>query len=92
MMADRSLAGDHLLASHVRNILFVLADPFDQFFIREKIEAGKVDHPRLGICLRVVDGDLEADMPEVHAPEAFGHVQRFVLGCPASSSQPRSLN
>ncbi len=75
MVADHSLASDRLLADHVRNILFVLADALDQFFIREKIEAGKVDRPRLGICLRVVDGDLEADMPEVRAPEAFGHVQ-----------------
>lgn len=83
MMADHSLASDRLLADHVRNVLFVLADAFHQFFIRQKIEAGKVDRPGLGICLRVVDGDLEANMPEVRAPEAFGHVQRFGLGMPA---------
>jgi hypothetical protein len=62
----------------VRNVLLVLADAFHQFFVRKKIEPREIDSPRFRICLWVVDGELQAYVPELvratalHMPDSGG--------------------
>jgi len=57
----------------------ILANGFHQFFIRKKIEPRQVHRPRFRIRSRIIDRDLQIDMPKVPAPQAFGHVQCFGL-------------
>src|SRR5262249_18055506 len=45
------------------DVLLVLADAFHQLFVRKKIETREIDGPRFRVRLRVVDGELQANVP-----------------------------
>ena len=61
----------------------ILANGLHQFLVRKKIEPRQVHRPRFGVGSRIIDSDLEIDMPKVPAPQSLGHVQRFGLRVPA---------
>src|SRR2546427_12106968 len=63
------------LANHVLRVLLVVTDVFDQLGIRHEIET-RGDGPRLGIRLRIIDRDVDFQVSEITAPEAFRRVQR----------------
>jgi hypothetical protein len=56
-------------------IPFVLADVFDQFRVWKQIERHG-DAPRLSIGFRIVDRELNLEMPEVAALISLDKVQR----------------
>jgi hypothetical protein len=66
----------------MRKVFFVIADVLNQLLVRKKLKACYGDRPGLSVCFGIVDGDLQVHVPEVAAPEALGHVQRFGLGVP----------
>jgi hypothetical protein len=50
-----------------------------------------LDNPRLGVDFRILDPDIELDIPVVYSPEPLGQFPS--VGQPPSiSSQPPSLN
>ncbi|HYR82753.1 MAG TPA: hypothetical protein VE422_01595 [Terriglobia bacterium] len=76
------------MPTRLRRVLFVFADRFDQVLVWKKIQTCQGDRPGSGISLRVVDSDLQIDVPEAGAPEAFGDVRRFGLGVPVHVQPP----
>src|SRR5207249_6261294 len=73
------LRGCLLFADQMRIILFVFAERFNQLLVRKKIQACELDGPWPAICLWVLDGEFQIDVPEVAATVAFGDVRRFGL-------------
>src|SRR5439155_568463 len=58
------LRGCLLFADQMRIILFVFAECFNQLLVRKKIQTCELDGPRPGVCLRVLDGEFQIDVPE----------------------------
>src|SRR5438093_1908980 len=73
------LRGCLLFADQMRIILFVFAERFNQLLVRKKIQACELDGPWPAICLWVIDGEFQIDVPEVAATVALGDVRRFGL-------------
>src|SRR5262249_49179853 len=63
-----------LVAHDVCGIPLVLANVLDQLCVRQQIECHR-DAPRLSIGFRIVDGELNLEMPEVAAPISLDKVE-----------------
>src|SRR5439155_8909640 len=57
------LRGCLLFADQMRIILFVFAERFNQLLVRKKIQACELDGPWPAICLWVLDGEFQIDVP-----------------------------
>ena len=67
----------YLLSDHRMNRVFlVLADILDHVGVGEKLVMQR-KRPRLGVRLRIVNGNFDVHVPEVGAAEAFDGVQGF---------------
>src|SRR2546425_7865992 len=80
-----------LFADQMRIVFFVFAECFDQFLVRKKIQACELDGPWPAICLWVLDGEFQIDVPEVAAPVAFGDMGRFGLRVPVHVQPPNII-
>src|ERR1700682_2993402 len=61
------------------SILLVIANVFEHFRIGSQLKPD-IFSPWLGVSLGVIDGDLNAQMPEVGACEALGDMHRVAVG------------
>src|SRR5207245_7899307 len=85
------MRGCLLFADQMRIILFVFAECFNQLLVRKKIQTCELDGLRPGVCLRVLDGEFQIDVPEVAAPVAFGDMGRFGLRVPVHVQPPNII-
>src|SRR5687768_4620667 len=81
-LSQRPQAGSRPDAFDPLDVLLVLADVLDDLGIRKQSEWNR-DAPGLRVGLRVVDRELDLQVPEILAPEALGHAHRFRHGMPA---------
>jgi hypothetical protein len=78
-----------LLATHVRSVSFVFANVFEQLRVRHQFKRNLYG-PRFGVCLGIVECELDLHVTEVGPPDALGDVQRIGVGIPAIV-EPRAI-
>src|SRR2546430_236445 len=70
----------------------ILTHGFQKLRVRHQVDI-ELRRPRLGVRLRIVNGNANFQVPKILAPEALDHMQSLGLRTPFSVSiQPRSLN
>src|SRR5438132_8383990 len=70
-----------LFANDVLAVLLIFTDAFDELGVGIQVE-GKSHGPGFRVRLWIIERDLDIQVTEVAAAEAFGHAKGFAVGMP----------